>query len=249
MAESTETVKVSLRLLIDEENNKVVLAECGKDFVDVLFSFLTLPMGTIVRLLEKHRTSPQVVVGCFNNLYKSVSEMGPESFQTEACKQMLLYPRTVNHDKYSKIKLKVDDTEAVKYFVCPGFNCRECCRKYYSISKTETCGCGEIVNSKFVLGLMNWEIQGLEEEQVQGSFLRNESDGVFVGCKTSSFIITDDLKVASSSMDYVLNTLRGLGYESSYKLGEMLIDVGHSEVSFTIYHHTSVFIICIFTFC
>lgn len=47
MAESSGEAKVYLRLVIDEEKNKVVLAEAGKDFVDVLFSFLTLPMGTI----------------------------------------------------------------------------------------------------------------------------------------------------------------------------------------------------------
>lgn len=35
------------------------------------------------------------------------------------------------------------------------------------------------------------------------------------------FIITDDLKVVSSSIDYVLNTLRGLGYANAYKLGEI----------------------------
>ncbi|KAG7581213.1 hypothetical protein ISN44_As08g009340 [Arabidopsis suecica] len=180
MAESTETVKLSLRLLIDEQKNKVVLAE---------------------------------------------SEMGLESFQTEACKQVLLYPRSVNLEKYRKIKLKIDDTEAVKYFVCPDFKRRESCKRYYSISSTEACGCGEYENSKFVGGLMNREIQGLEEDQVQGS----DSDEVFVSCETS-FVITDDLKVASSSMDYVLNTLRGFGYANPYKLGEIVLDVGLSEI-------------------
>ncbi|EFH60975.1 hypothetical protein ARALYDRAFT_478227 [Arabidopsis lyrata subsp. lyrata] len=226
MAESTETEKLSLRLLIDEQKNKVVLAESGKDFVDVLFSFLALPMGTIVRLLEEHRKSPQVVVGCFNNLYKSVSEMGIESFQTEACKQILLYPRSVNLEKYRKIKLKIDDTEAVKYFVCSGVHYRESCRTFYSISNKEECECGEYENSYFVRRLMNWEILRPEKEQVQGSIFRKDNDGVFVSCKACSFIITDDLKVAASSMDYVLNTLRGLGYENSHKLGEILLDVG-----------------------
>ncbi|CAE5966624.1 unnamed protein product [Arabidopsis arenosa] len=229
MAESTE-IKRSLRLLIDEQKNKVVLAESGKDFVDVLFSFLTLPMGTIVRLLEEHRKSPQVVVGCFNNLYKSVSEMGLESFQTEACKQVLLYPRSVNLEKYRKIKLKIDDTEAVKYFVCGDFSCRESCRSFYSISNKEECECGEYENSYIVRGLMDWEILRPEKEQVQGSIFRKDNDGGFVSCKASSFIITDDLKVAASSMDYVLNTLRGLGYENAHKLGEILLDVGFNEV-------------------
>ncbi|PNX68281.1 hypothetical protein L195_g056963, partial [Trifolium pratense] len=42
---------VSLKVMVDKVRNKVVYAEAGKDFVDVLFSFLTLPMGTIARLV------------------------------------------------------------------------------------------------------------------------------------------------------------------------------------------------------
>ncbi|VVA96957.1 unnamed protein product [Arabis nemorensis] len=227
MAETSEMVKLSLRLLIDEEKNKVVLTETGKDFVEVLFSFLTLPMGTIVRLLEKHRKSPQVVVGCFNNLYQSVSEMGLESFQTESCKRMLLYPTSVNHDKYQKIKLKIDDTprQSSTLFV-QVLNLAS----YYSISNTEECVCGEFENSSIIRGLTNREIYGIEEEQVEGRILRNSSnDGVFVSRETC-FIITEDLKVSSSSMDNVLNTLRGLGYTNAYKLGEIHLDVGLNEV-------------------
>jgi hypothetical protein len=33
--------KVSIRVLVEKGKNKVVYAEAGKDFVDVLFSFLT----------------------------------------------------------------------------------------------------------------------------------------------------------------------------------------------------------------
>lgn len=42
-----------LKVLVDKETNKVLFAEAGKDFVDVLLSFLTLPMGTIARLVAK----------------------------------------------------------------------------------------------------------------------------------------------------------------------------------------------------
>ncbi|VVB12885.1 unnamed protein product [Arabis nemorensis] len=55
MAKSSKEPKISLRLIIDEEKNKVILAEAGKNFVELLYSFLTLPMGTKVRLLEKHQ--------------------------------------------------------------------------------------------------------------------------------------------------------------------------------------------------
>lgn len=40
---------VSLKLLVNKRTNKVILAKAGKDFVDVLFSFLTMPLGAEVR--------------------------------------------------------------------------------------------------------------------------------------------------------------------------------------------------------
>lgn len=42
-----------LKLVVNEESNKVLFAETGKDFVDVLFSFLTFPLGTVTRLIQK----------------------------------------------------------------------------------------------------------------------------------------------------------------------------------------------------
>jgi len=59
---------ISLKLLLGKEKNRVVFAEYDKDFIDILFSFLTLPMGTIARLLDK-----QSSVGCMDKLYKSES--------------------------------------------------------------------------------------------------------------------------------------------------------------------------------
>lgn len=45
--------KVKLRVMVNKVKAKVLYAEAGKDFVDVLFSFLTLPLGTIGRLVAK----------------------------------------------------------------------------------------------------------------------------------------------------------------------------------------------------
>ncbi|CAH2079288.1 unnamed protein product [Thlaspi arvense] len=112
MDEIKEKSKFRLRLLIDEKRNKVVLAETCRDFVDLLFSFVTLPMGTIVRLLDKHQKLEPVSVGCFNNLYTSVSDMVVDDFETEACQSMLLYPRSSKEIHCRSLKLNIDDTEA-----------------------------------------------------------------------------------------------------------------------------------------
>jgi hypothetical protein len=66
---TTETEEyVSLKLVMNEKGNKVLFAEAGNDFVDVLFSFITKPLGTIARLVEKESTIGPVSVGCLNSL-------------------------------------------------------------------------------------------------------------------------------------------------------------------------------------
>ncbi|KAL1200581.1 hypothetical protein V5N11_032979 [Cardamine amara subsp. amara] len=179
--------KVSLRLIIDEEKKKVVLAEAGKDFVEVLFSFLTLPMGTIVRLLEKHRKSETVTVGCLSNLYKSVVYMKTDDFETEACKQMLLYPRNYVREAQSrKLKLNINPKESFKCFGCQDFYTCKMCSNF----NTSLCKCGK---------LMNKEMNLLEDEDVIVGTMKNDDlHGVFIRDK-SSFIITDDLRLTVDS--------------------------------------------------
>lgn len=53
MTKSEDEPTIDVKLFVDKEKKKVLFAESDKDFVDVLFSWLTLPLGTIVRLLSK----------------------------------------------------------------------------------------------------------------------------------------------------------------------------------------------------
>ncbi|ESQ46673.1 hypothetical protein EUTSA_v10000435mg, partial [Eutrema salsugineum] len=214
-----EKPKLSLRLLIDKKRNKVVLAETCRDFVDVLFSFHTLPMGTIVRLLDKHHKLQPVSVGCFNNLYKSVSDMDVHDFETEDCKSMLLYPRSTKEIHCRRLKLNIDDTEATKFFACPTFYKENC--KQYSNFNTSRCSCGD---------LMTRTVHVSEEEQVGGP-IGNVEDGVFVSCR-SSYIVTDDLRVTLSSLGVIANVLNGLGYADLDDLQEIHLDAGYEEVYF-----------------
>ncbi|MCH95887.1 DUF674 family protein, partial [Trifolium medium] len=94
MADTTKTEEyVHLKLLINEESNKVVFAEAGKDFVDILCSFLTLPLGTIARLLQKDSTMGPVTVGCLNSLYQSGADLDKGYLWTDSIKEMLLQPK------------------------------------------------------------------------------------------------------------------------------------------------------------
>lgn len=70
MATTVETAeqKVHLRFLVDKQKYKVIFPEADKDFVDILFSFLTLPLGTIVTLLNKCLDSSPTKIGSLSTL-------------------------------------------------------------------------------------------------------------------------------------------------------------------------------------
>ncbi|XP_012469023.1 uncharacterized protein LOC105787126 [Gossypium raimondii] len=109
---SEDSTTVSIKLLIDQESNKVIIAEAGSDIVDILRSLLKFPLANIAQLIGKHQCFQRA--GCLNNLYNSVENLSPTSFRTGACKSMLLNPRSIYEDKYSKkLKLNMDVSNAV----------------------------------------------------------------------------------------------------------------------------------------
>ncbi|KAK1355393.1 hypothetical protein POM88_048649 [Heracleum sosnowskyi] len=81
--------KIKLKLLVDRNTNRVILAEAGKEFVDFLFHILTLPLGTVVKLLS----SKNNVVGSLGKIYESVEAMNVATcMESDAYKEQLLNP-------------------------------------------------------------------------------------------------------------------------------------------------------------
>ncbi|GAB4857102.1 hypothetical protein Ancab_015014 [Ancistrocladus abbreviatus] len=80
--------QVSVKLLIDTKTNKVLFAEGGKDFVDFLFYILSLPVGAVVRLLNKG-----TMMGSLGNLYDSIENLSNDYIQQTFHKDSLLKPR------------------------------------------------------------------------------------------------------------------------------------------------------------
>ncbi|KAJ0230917.1 hypothetical protein HA466_0304520 [Hirschfeldia incana] len=213
------SAKFSLKLLVDEKRNKVVLAEADQDFVDVLISLLSLPMGKIAKLLENHKDL-QTVLACYQNLNRSVADMGIEHFETEACKSMLQSPKSPYAIHCRKLKLNMGDTDATKFFICSSYFSEDStCGDVYSNYNTSTCRCGSTMSFKVFIS---------EKDQVDED-IGNSADGVFVKCR-SSFIVTDDLKVSVNSIGVIMNVLNDLGYTDFSDLQETLLDIGIEEV-------------------
>lgn len=112
------STQIPLKVWIHKQEKRVVFAEANNDFVDILFSFLTIQMGTIVRLLSKHPNSQQLTIGSFNNLYKSISDLEADYFSSKTCKDMLLNTRNSAERDCQKLKINIDDTKTIDYFTC-----------------------------------------------------------------------------------------------------------------------------------
>ncbi|XP_042497954.1 uncharacterized protein LOC122076614 [Macadamia integrifolia] len=200
---------INLKVLIDKKNNRVVMAEAESDFVDILFNFLTMPMGTIVRLISKHPEPANS--GSLTSLYQWVENLDEQLLQNQACKSMLLHPKNPYEEEYGrKLKLNID---ATKYYICADWNCSRENYGLFSAFKNDRCNCGK---------MMDREIRR-NKEYVAGD------GGVFVFGK-SKFMVTDDLQVKSISPATIVTLLDKVGIKDKRSLQETTLNIGSEEI-------------------
>ncbi|KAK7349939.1 hypothetical protein VNO77_07852 [Canavalia gladiata] len=216
MASSKQEPSLPLRLLVDKERNRVVVAEASGDLIDIFFSFLTLPLGTIIRhsVSKKKLHDEAEEIGCINNLYQSVENSGDEVFWNQICKRMLLYPRNPCEALCQKLKVKVDDAEPMKYLMCSN-KCRKGSELFLSTFAEATCFCGKLMDKEM-------KLYGDSSQKTHG-------DGVFVKGETM-YLIFDDLRVLQSSPGNSVQQLLQLGYKNFHKLIEKSLNVGLKEI-------------------
>lgn len=110
-----EEVKFSLQVLINKQKTRVLFAEADSDFSDVLLSFLMLPWGKIVKVLEKHYGDKAPIIGSLTTLYNGLTNPNNAQFWTELGKQVLLNPRSGLEDAFCNLKVNVDYTLTMNY--------------------------------------------------------------------------------------------------------------------------------------
>ncbi|KAK8964969.1 hypothetical protein KSP40_PGU021145 [Platanthera guangdongensis] len=202
----SSTIKV--RFLIDSEKQRVVFAEAGSDFVDVLFSFLTLPLGRIVRLLNK-----QSCLGSLDSIYNSVERLDIKHLKTEACQDMLLNPRSVAAEQCEGLKIKgIHEQKPRTLYTCSRDGCliRSTC--YYTYSSKCLCHrCGKLMDK-----CSEW----LKKTSEKG--------GIFVDYK-DNFMITDDLRVIPTSLLKGLSIFKEMQIKEGSMLEERVMDFGTKE--------------------
>ncbi|ONK68900.1 uncharacterized protein A4U43_C05F17210 [Asparagus officinalis] len=210
MAASKE--KISLKLLIDKQQSRVVFAESDKDFLDILLSFLTMPTGTVIRLLGQD----SLALGCITNVYKSVEGLDSQVFETEACKSMLLNPLNAAGLRCENLAVNVDDKINPRtFFTCPESDCCSKATCYYSSVPNVRCSCGKEMSYAGT-----WEKRDMNAA----------GDGVFVRGDLK-FIISDELRVMPASTAVILSLFSKHGITDGRVLEERIVDIGRDEVN------------------
>ncbi|CAN1131040.1 hypothetical protein LINPERHAP2_LOCUS6165 [Linum perenne] len=116
---TTTTTKVTLKLLIDRKTKRVLFAEAGKEFVDFLFTLLSFPLGTVIRLLSKNK-----MVGCLGNLYQSIEDLSDTFIQPSTNKDTVLKPMAPSCPNGTTLLLTGGDSNGTTktFYMCPSYH-------------------------------------------------------------------------------------------------------------------------------
>ncbi|XVE99482.1 hypothetical protein REPUB_Repub03eG0202100 [Reevesia pubescens] len=200
--------KVSLKLLIDSKNNKVLFAEAGKDFVDFLFNLLSLPVGTVIKLLRKNS-----LVGSLGSLYESIENLSETYIQPNQNKDSLLNPRVLTSTSEVQLLLAAaDDKSAIrKVYMCPNY--------HLNVADNPRLVCPHCKQ------MMSTEIPFVAPVAAKGE---STDEGGFVkGVVT--YMVMDDLAVKPMSTISSFTILNKFNVKDVGALQEMVVHLGMNE--------------------
>ncbi|KAL5569139.1 hypothetical protein UlMin_025714 [Ulmus minor] len=214
---ATSSFSVSLKLLIDTKNQKVLFAEAGKDFIDFLFTLLSLPVGTVIRLLSTNGMVGSLALG---KLYSSFENLSDTYIQPNFNKDTLLKPRSPLGSPVTLLSLANDTSSRTKLYVCSGtsnvtFGLGFCGRRHAAHSPQAVCpGCGGKTSTEVTyIGL------GPADPQVGSS-----GEGGFVkGVVT--YMVMDDLEVKPMSTISSITMLNKFNVKEVGALEERIVSL------------------------
>jgi hypothetical protein len=214
---------ITIKLMVSKRSGKIMYAEAGKDFVDLLFSFLVLPTGAIAKqaLVSKdNKEKDDTKVCCITNLYKSVESLSPSFMKGD--KAVLLDPKVFSAT-YTSDTLNIKSSTpapASKYYVCPRTGHSGTHGLSTQNGTVDCSSCGRAINC---------------EVKLEDNPLAATKDSVrptgYVK-KTVNFFITDDLSVIpSGSTATIVQLWNKLGVKEPTELEEQNVRVGPNEVT------------------
>ncbi|KAL9226665.1 hypothetical protein vseg_002452 [Gypsophila vaccaria] len=138
MAETSNETKVCLKLIVDIKAKKVVFAGADKQFVDFIFSLISLPLSTVAKVLLLNDKGMAGSIGC---LYKSIESLDAQYFERNIKNETVLKP--VGPVSVPLLSL-YDLPASIRFFKCAGSN-------HNTISEVGGCcqdGCGNYLNDQ-----------------------------------------------------------------------------------------------------
>ncbi|KAK1385912.1 Protein kinase domain-containing protein [Heracleum sosnowskyi] len=195
-----EIQTLSLKLLVHKVKNEVVFAEANHDFVDVLFSFMTIPVGAVIKLFGDQSFS------CMSNLCSSVENFDENLLSSKTCREVLLHPRSAAEIYCRNLKLNWYETDGNEYYECTS------CGLVSYYPQNGLCLCGSRLNYELKLPSPS--------PTLLGGFTKS----------TTRFMITSDLNVRPISTMKSLTLLKLLGPGEKNVLEERTIEVGKDKI-------------------
>jgi hypothetical protein len=232
------TPELSMKLLIDTKARRVLFAEASKDVVDFLFSLLSLPVGTAVKLLGK-----EAMVGSVGHLYASVEKLDTTYLQAGAAKDALLHPTVFS--------AAVSNTSSLLGLPPPPspqapqpktfYRCNSQCTSYddYDYGSRGTCqSCRGFITDAYGTsctscgGQMTTQLTLLPSGgQVAAQAAAVVSSKGFVqGIVT--YTVLDDLSVTPMSSISSITLLNNFAVKDLAALQEKTVQIGYKEVTF-----------------
>ncbi|TVU21877.1 hypothetical protein EJB05_31548 [Eragrostis curvula] len=211
------TPTLSMKLLVDTKAGRVLYAEARKDVVDFLFSLLTLPVGTIVKILSKDS-----MVGSIGNLYGSVEELDVTYVRSDHAKDALLAP-VGGYDGGKLLQLPAPGQSVTKEFYRCNYNS-------YTECQTHLCKVsGTRCRSVHCSGTMTIKMTLVDPSSGSGAkeVAATSSTGFVQGVVT--YTVMDDLKVAPMSTISGITLLNTFGITDIGMLQEKTVQLGYAE--------------------
>ncbi|KEH44490.1 hypothetical protein MtrunA17_Chr1g0212741 [Medicago truncatula] len=216
MASSTSSSpnKVTLKLLIDTKNDKVLFAEASKAVIDFLFNLLRLPVGTVVKLLTKNG-----MVGSIGNLYHSVETLSDNYMEQNQTKEELLNPIAPVSSAGIAGFLPANDADAnniVGDEVTLYYRCLNRCAYVTCDSSTRCINCSQV---------MAYQMDYIGKKAVRKNI--STANGFVKDVVT--FMVMDDLVVQPMSTISSITLLNKFNIKEVGALQEKVVEMGMDE--------------------
>ena len=112
--ENIEEGNITIKLIVSKSKKLVCYAEANEDCVNLLFSFLTVPLGHILKQNYKGSST-----GCIDHLYKSAQDLDEQCFISSCHKEMLVSPMLAPYLGYKKDLLGIKEASHPQYYCAP----------------------------------------------------------------------------------------------------------------------------------